>query len=48
VPPAWDLPRAELAAAMSPRTKLLVLNTPMNPSGKVLHRGRAWPRSPRS
>jgi N-succinyldiaminopimelate aminotransferase len=35
VPPAWDLPLAELAAAMSPRTKLLVLNSPMNPSGKV-------------
>jgi N-succinyldiaminopimelate aminotransferase len=38
VPPAWSLPRAELAAAFSPRTKLLVLNSPMNPSGKVFTR----------
>jgi aspartate/methionine/tyrosine aminotransferase len=29
------LPRDELAAAFSPRTKLLVLNSPMNPAGKV-------------
>jgi N-succinyldiaminopimelate aminotransferase len=35
VPPSWSLPREELAAAFSPRTKLLVLNSPMNPSGKV-------------
>ena len=35
VPPSWSLPRDELAAAFSPRTKLLVLNSPMNPSGKV-------------
>jgi len=35
VPPSWSLPRQELAAAFSPRTKLLVLNSPMNPSGKV-------------
>ena len=34
-PPHWDLPRAELAAAFGPRTKLLLLNTPMNPTGKV-------------
>lgn len=34
-PPNWDLPRAELAAAFGPRTKLLVMNTPMNPTGKV-------------
>jgi len=34
-PPRWDLPRAELAAAFGPRTKALVLNTPMNPTGKV-------------
>ena len=34
-PPRWDLPRAELAAALSPRTKLVVLNSPMNPTGKV-------------
>ena len=38
VPPAWTLPREELAAAFSRRTKLLVLNSPMNPSGKVFTR----------
>jgi len=38
VPPAWSLPREELAAAFSPRTKLLVLNSPMNPAGKVFAR----------
>jgi len=35
VPPTWSLPREELAAAFSPRTKLLLLNSPMNPAGKV-------------
>jgi aspartate/methionine/tyrosine aminotransferase len=35
VPPAWSLPREELEAAFSHRTKLLVLNSPMNPTGKV-------------
>ena len=34
-PPDWELPRAELAFACTERTKLIVLNTPMNPSGKV-------------
>ncbi|WP_173981632.1 aminotransferase [Magnetospirillum sp. SS-4] len=34
-PPHWDLPREALAAAFSERTKLIVLNTPMNPAGKV-------------
>jgi N-succinyldiaminopimelate aminotransferase len=34
-PPHWALPFNELAAAFSPRTKLLLLNSPMNPSGKV-------------
>lgn len=34
-PPDWGLPRAELAAAFGPRTKALLLNTPMNPTGKV-------------
>ncbi|MCX5747328.1 MAG: aminotransferase class I/II-fold pyridoxal phosphate-dependent enzyme, partial [Proteobacteria bacterium] len=34
-PPSWSLPHAELAAAFSARTKLLVLNSPMNPTGKV-------------
>ena len=34
-PPGWTLPRAELEAAFGPRTKLLLLNSPMNPTGKV-------------
>jgi N-succinyldiaminopimelate aminotransferase len=34
-PPAWDLPREALAAAFGPRTKAILLNTPMNPTGKV-------------
>lgn len=34
-PPRWELPRAELAAAFGPRTKALLLNSPMNPTGKV-------------
>jgi aspartate/methionine/tyrosine aminotransferase len=34
-PPRWELPRADLAAAFGPRTKALLLNTPMNPTGKV-------------
>jgi aspartate/methionine/tyrosine aminotransferase len=34
-PPDWALPREEFAAAFSPRTKLLLLNSPMNPTGKV-------------
>jgi aspartate/methionine/tyrosine aminotransferase len=37
-PPDWALPRAELAAAFGPRTKLLLLNSPMNPTGKVFTR----------
>ncbi len=34
-PPRWELPRAELAAAFGPRTKAILFNTPMNPTGKV-------------
>jgi N-succinyldiaminopimelate aminotransferase len=34
-PPTWDLPRAALAAAFGPKTKALLFNTPMNPTGKV-------------
>jgi N-succinyldiaminopimelate aminotransferase len=37
-PPAWALPREALEAAFSPKTKLLVLNSPMNPTGKVFAR----------
>ncbi len=34
-PPDWALPREALAAAFSERTKLILLNSPMNPSAKV-------------
>ncbi len=34
-PPHWDLPRDALAAAFGPKTKLVILNSPMNPCGKV-------------
>ena len=34
-PPKWELPRAQLAAAFGSKTKAILLNTPMNPTGKV-------------
>ncbi len=34
----WILPRDELAAAFGPRTKAILLNTPMNPTGRVFSR----------
>ena len=34
-PPSWDLPRDELAAAFSDKTKLILINSPMNPCSKV-------------
>jgi N-succinyldiaminopimelate aminotransferase len=34
-PPTWRLPREELAAAFSDRTKLILFNTPMNPCSKI-------------
>jgi aspartate/methionine/tyrosine aminotransferase len=34
-PPNWELPLDELAAAFSKKTKLIMLNSPMNPSAKV-------------
>ncbi len=37
-PPDWALPREALAAAFGKRTKLLLLNSPMNPCGKVFSR----------
>ena len=37
-PPTWRLPREELAAAFSRRTKLILFNTPMNPCSKVFDR----------
>lgn len=37
-PPGWTLPLDALEAAISPRTRLIVLNTPHNPSGTALDR----------
>ncbi|MDD3447135.1 MAG: aminotransferase [Zavarzinia sp.] len=34
-PPEWSIPVDELRAAFGPRTKLVVINTPMNPTGKL-------------
>jgi aspartate/methionine/tyrosine aminotransferase len=34
-PPGWELPRAELAAAFGSKTKAILFNSPMNPTGKV-------------
>lgn len=37
-PPDWSFDPDELAAAFSPRTRLVLLNTPHNPTGKVFGR----------
>ncbi len=37
--PGFHLHEEDLEAAVGPRTKLIVLNTPMNPTGKVFTRG---------
>ena len=37
--PDWRLDVERLAAAITPRTKALILNTPHNPTGKVFTRG---------
>ncbi len=34
-PPRWDLPRDALEAAITARTRAIVINTPMNPIGKI-------------
>ena len=34
-PPHWDLPQEQLAPLFSAKTKLLILNSPTNPIGKV-------------
>ena len=34
-PPEWELPRQQLADAFSDKTKLILLNSPHNPAGKV-------------
>lgn len=37
-PPRWALPLEQLEAAIGPRTRLLILNTPNNPTGTLLSR----------
>lgn len=37
-PPRWELPYEALAAAFSDKTKLILLNSPMNPAAKVFSR----------
>lgn len=37
-PPQWSFTREDLEAVFSDRTKLICLNTPMNPAGKVFER----------
>lgn len=34
-PPHWELPREAVAKAITARTRLIVVNTPMNPIGKI-------------
>lgn len=34
-PPDWSLPLQDLARAFGPKTKAIILNDPMNPTGKV-------------
>lgn len=36
-PPHWRLKRADLAAAVSSRTKAIIVNNPMNPTGRVFN-----------
>jgi N-succinyldiaminopimelate aminotransferase len=38
VPPDWRLPLGSIAAAITPQTKLLLLNTPHNPTGSMVPR----------
>lgn len=37
-PPDWELTAAALKAAITPRTKAILLNDPLNPAGKVFSR----------
>jgi len=38
-PPDWRLPLEALAAAIGPRTRAIVVNNPMNPTGRAFDRG---------
>ena len=46
-PPDWRIDVAALEAAIGPRTRLIVLNNPLNPSGSRARR-TTWPRWPNS
>ncbi|HET9159252.1 MAG TPA: aminotransferase [Caulobacteraceae bacterium] len=35
-PPVWRIERADLEAAFSPKTRMLIMNNPVNPTGRVL------------
>lgn len=37
-PPAWRIDRAAIEAALSPKTRVIAINTPHNPTGRVLTR----------
>ena len=37
-PPDWTVPLDELAAAFGPKTKAILINSPLNPAGKVFTR----------
>lgn len=37
-PPGWAFSAEELAAAFNPRTRMVIVNTPANPTGKVFSR----------
>lgn len=37
-PPNWSIPEQQLRAAFSDKTKLILVNTPHNPTGKVRRR----------
>ena len=43
----WAIDIEALARAITPRTKILVLNSPHNPTGKVLGRSASYPHSAR-
>jgi N-succinyldiaminopimelate aminotransferase len=38
VPPRWTLPLGQLEAAIGPKTRLVILNTPNNPTGTAVDR----------
>lgn len=38
LPPHWKIPMEKLAETFGPKTKAIVINTPMNPTGKVFSR----------